>query len=176
MMRVLRVLAPRYQVSSVWHLSPAVLRSWEIEALMLDLDNTLVSWDESSPSPEVQKWVADVRRAGIRACIVSNSLSRRLRTALVHLQLPAAEGRFKPSTDKLRRAIEILGSPPARTAMVGDQVFTDVLAGNRLGVPTVLTAPLAPREPVRIRVQRGLERRLLAWLARRGLAPQTLEV
>jgi hypothetical protein len=176
MMRLLRALAPRYQVSSVCHLSPAVLRSWEIEALMLDLDNTLLPWGEASSPPEVLRWIAEVRRAGIRACIVSNNVSRRGRTASAHLQLPTAEGRFKPSTDKLRRALQILGSPPERTAMVGDQVFTDVLAGNRLGVPTVLTAPLAPREPARIRVQRGLERRLLAWLARRGLGPQMPKV
>jgi predicted HAD superfamily phosphohydrolase YqeG len=60
--------------------------------------------------------------------------------------------------------------------MVGDQIFTDILAGNRLGVPTILTAPLAPAEPSRIRMLRGLERWLLARLARHGLTPQTPQV
>jgi hypothetical protein len=60
--------------------------------------------------------------------------------------------------------------------MVGDQVLTDILAGNRLGVPTVLTAPLSPTEPARIRMLRGLERWLLARLARGGVTPQTPQV
>lgn len=176
MKRILRLFAPRYYVSGVRRLSPAVLRAWGIEALMLDLDNTLVPWGEATPPPAIRAWIAELRAAGIRACIVSNNLSVRVRTASEHLQMPVAEGRFKPSAAKLRDALRILGSPPERTAMVGDQLFTDVVAGNRLGVPTVLTAPLAPREPARIRLLRGLERRLLAWLARRGMIPLTPEV
>jgi HAD superfamily phosphatase (TIGR01668 family) len=86
------------------------------------------------------------------------------------LGLPHARGRFKPSASKLRDALAILGSAPARTAMVGDQLFTDILAGNRLGVPTVLTLPLAPQEPWRMVLMRSLERRVLAVLAHRGLA------
>lgn len=170
--RLLRVCAPRYTVASVCDLSPAVLRRWGIDALMLDLDNTLVPWGADTPPPAVRAWMAGLRDAGVPACIVSNNLSARVRAAAGALGLPAAEGRFKPSADKLRRALHILGSPPERTAMVGDQVFTDVVAGNRLGVPTVLTAPLAAYEPVRIRLLRGFERLVLRVLARGGIAPQ----
>jgi len=55
---------------------------------------------------------------------------------------------------------------------VGDQLFTDILAGNRLGVPTVLTAPLGPREPLRTRMLRRVERLVLAALAGRGIVPR----
>jgi HAD superfamily phosphatase (TIGR01668 family) len=174
--RVLRLLAPRYAADGVSRLSPAVLRAWGIDALMLDLDNTLVAWGEALPPQSVRDWVADLRRAGISACIVSNNLSNRVRAVAASLELPVADGRFKPSADKLRRALRILGSSSDRTAMVGDQIFTDILAGNRLGVPTILTAPLAPAEPSRIRMLRGLERWLLARLARQGLTPQAPQV
>jgi HAD superfamily phosphatase (TIGR01668 family) len=167
-----RWLVPRYRAESVVQLSPAVLRAWGIDALMLDLDNTLVAWGETSPSPAILEWIDDLRRAGVRLCIVSNNLSGRVQQAAAALQLPTASGRLKPSADKLRRALRILGSSPARTAMVGDQLFTDVVAGNRLGVPTILTGPLAPHEPRRIRLVRRLERRLLMWLARRGSVPE----
>jgi HAD superfamily phosphatase (TIGR01668 family) len=170
--RLLRVCAPRYMVASVCDLSPAVLRRWGIDALMLDLDNTLVPWGADTPPPTVRAWMVSLRDAGVPACVVSNNVSARVRAVAEALCLPAAEGRFKPSADKLRRALRILGSPPERTAMVGDQVFTDVVAGNRLGVPTVLTAPLAPREPGRIRLLRGFERLVLRILARWGIAPQ----
>jgi HAD superfamily phosphatase (TIGR01668 family) len=175
-MGLLRLLAPRYAVHRVVDLSPALLRAWGIEALMLDLDNTLVAWGEATPPPTVCAWVADLRRAGIGACIVSNNLSGRVGAVAALLRLPVADGRFKPSADKLRRALRILGSPPQRTAMVGDQIFTDVLAGNRLGIPTILTEPLGPREPARIRVVRRVERWLMGLMARRGLIPSGPDV
>ncbi|MDR7556499.1 MAG: YqeG family HAD IIIA-type phosphatase [Armatimonadota bacterium] len=169
MSRLWRLLAPRHRVSGVAALSPALLRAWGIDAVMLDLDNTLVPWGADAPPPDVVAWLATLRQAGIAACLVSNSLSGRVRRAARLLGLPVAAGRFKPSAAKLRRALAIMGTAPARTAMVGDQLFTDVLAGNRLGVPTILVAPLSPREPWRVRLVRALERRVLAALAARGL-------
>lgn len=167
----LRLLAPRYRVGAVYELSPPVLRAWGIEALMLDLDNTLVLWHENAPPPQVHAWVRELQRSRIPACVVTNSLSRRARIVAAALELPVAQGVFKPSRAKLRHALALLGTPREQTAMVGDQLFTDVLAGNRLGVPTVLTVPLAPRESLRTRALRVLERVVLAALVRRGLAP-----
>ncbi len=171
MSRLLRLLAPRYFVTAVLELTPVRLRTWGIEALMLDLDNTLVAWGKIDPPDEVLAWLEDLRQSGIPVCLVSNTLSRRLRAATVVLDLPAAPGRSKPSADKLRRALRILGTSAERTAMVGDQLFTDVLAGNRLGVPTVLTGPLSPYEPLRVRFVRAIERFVLRALARRGVVP-----
>ncbi|MBM3469415.1 MAG: YqeG family HAD IIIA-type phosphatase [Armatimonadetes bacterium] len=171
MSNLLRLLAPRYCVDAVFDLTPSRLRAWGIEALMLDLDNTLVAWGKSEPPEEVLAWLEDLRRSGIPVCLVSNTLSRRLRAATVALELPAAPGRSKPSADKLRRALRILGTSPDRTAMVGDQLFTDVLAGNRLGIPTILTGPLSPYEPLRVRFVRAIERFVLRALARKGVVP-----
>ncbi len=136
---------------------------------MLDLDNTLVAWGRLDPPDEVVAWLEDLRRSGVPVCLVSNTLPWRLGAASAALGLPAAPGRSKPSADKLRRALRILGTPLGRTAIAGDQLFTDVLAGNRLGVPTILAGPLSPREPLRARVVRALERLVLRALARRGV-------
>ena len=176
MMRLLRLLVPRHRVATVTHLSPAVLRKWGIDALMLDLDNTLVFWKESAAPQAVRDWIAGLRGAGIPACVVSNRLSGRARAVSAGLGLPSAAGWFKPSTHKLRQALRILGTPAGRTAMVGDQLFMDVLAGNRLGAPTILVMQLGAREPLRTRLVRPVEGWVLALLVRRGLAPQTPQV
>jgi hypothetical protein len=170
------LLAPRHRALAAFRLSPAVLRAWHLEALMLDLDNTLVAWGAHTPPDPVVRWMTELRASGTPLCLVSNSLSSRARAAAAFLELPFAEGRMKPSAAKLRHALQILGTRPDRTAMVGDQLFTDILAGNRLGVPTVLTEPLFPREPMRFHLIRAVERRLLAALSRRGLAPGAPEV
>ncbi len=173
---LLRLLAPRYRVRAVTQLSAERLRAWQIDALMLDLDNTLVQWGGSSPPAPVQEWMAGLHHRGVPACLVSNTLSDRVLRVAELLGVPYARGRFKPSASKLRHALAILGTPRDRTAMVGDQLFTDILAGNRLGVPTVLTLPLACGEPLRMIPTRRLERHVLAMLERRGLAPGAPEV
>ncbi len=168
----LRLLAPRYRVRIVTDLTPSVLRAWQIEGLMLDLDNTLVHWGEAAPPGPVGAWIDELQRARIPTCLVSNNVNRRVRTAAGLLGMPFAEGRYKPSGSKLRHALLLLGTPPQRTAMVGDQLFTDILAGNLMGVPTVLTTPLSPRESLRTRTLRIFERLVLMILARRGITPQ----
>lgn len=175
-MRALRWLVPTHRATAVHRLTPAVLRAWGVDALLLDLDNTVVAWDAVTPPPPVAAWLDEVRGAGVRLCLVSNSLSSRARGAAAHLDLPIARGRFKPSTSKLRDALRVLGVPHGRAAIVGDQLFTDILAGNRLGVRTVLTAPLSPREPWRVRVVRVVERWLLGAMVRRGLVASAPEV
>lgn len=172
MIRLLRLLAPTYRIRAVTDLTPAVLLAWQIEALMLDLDNTLVHWGAIDAPVAVRGWMEELRRAQIPACVVSNNVSRRVRAAAAALNLPFSLGGYKPGTAKLRHALALLGTEPRRTAMVGDQLFTDILAGNRLGVPTVLTAPLGPGEPLRTRLLRHVERLVLTTLAGRGITPR----
>jgi len=169
---LLRLLAPRYRVRVVTDLTPSVLRAWQIEGLMLDLDNTLVPWKGTTPPGHVGVWLEELRRSSIPACLVSNNVSERVRAAAATLALPFSLGGYKPGVSKLRYALGVLGTSPSRTAMVGDQLFTDILAGNRLGVPTVLTAPLSPREAIHTRMLRHVERLALDMLARRGITPQ----
>jgi putative phosphatase len=172
----LRWLVPTHRATAVDRLTPSVLRAWGVDALMLDLDNTVVAWGSLTPPVSVTAWIADLHRAGVRVCLVSNSLSRRAREAAARLGLPIARGRFKPSTAKLRDALRVLDVAPGRSAIVGDQLFTDILAGNRLGIRTVLTTPLSAREPIRVRVVRVVERWLLGAMVRQGLITASPEV
>jgi len=78
-------------------------------------------------------------------------------------------GILKPRRKGLAAALEMIGSESARTAMIGDQVFTDVLGGRRMGMYTILVKPMARREFVGTKVSRLFERGLLAYLRRCGM-------
>jgi hypothetical protein len=108
----------------------------------LDVDETLVPFREAAVSPALQQWVEEIRPIAT-IWLVSNNVSEyRIGSIARSLNLPYLLGAVKPSRRKLRRALEAMGLQPPQVAMVGDRLFTDVLAGNRLGLFTILVEPM----------------------------------
>jgi len=138
-----------------------------IRAAVFDLDNTLVPYGSDEVPEDIGRWLESFRACGLRGAVVSNAWPWRAGRVAARLGWPAVAGWPKPSLGRLRRAMRVLGSTPATTALVGDQLFTDVWPGNRLGLFTVLVEPLDRREFVTTRVARWLER-----LAGRGRSPE----
>ena len=127
---------------NVLALSPEILARYGIEGLVLDVDETLVPLKEKEVSPESIEWVARLKKV-VPISLVSNNLSsNRIGRIARSLDVPYILGARKPSRRKLRQAIEAMNLPVERVAMVGDRLFTDVLAGNRLGAFTILVEPI----------------------------------
>lgn len=119
-----------------------ILSQHQIKGLILDVDDTLVPLQETTVSDDLQRWV-DSLRLYLPIWLVSNNLSEnRIGAIADNLQLPYLLGAVKPSRRKLRQAMAAMGLPPQQIAMVGDRLFTDVLAGNRLGMFTILVKPM----------------------------------
>jgi HAD superfamily phosphatase (TIGR01668 family) len=72
----------------------------------------------------------------------------------------------KPFPMAFRRAMAAMGTDPASTCAIGDQVFTDMLGANWLGIRTVLVDPLCDRESPHTRLIRLIERPLRRRWAR----------
>lgn len=167
-MDVLRWLAPDEYLPSVRHVDLRRLQARGIRGLIVDLDNTLAPWRGGPPSPELVAWVAEARRLGLGVCIVSNNWGERVQAVGRVLGVPVVRGAVKPRRSAFRRALALLGTTPQETAVIGDQLFTDVLGGKRLGMYTVLVVPLSRREFVGTRLVRRLERWVLRRLQRAG--------
>lgn len=144
-------------------------RLWDrgIRALIVDLDNTLAEVDSLRVSPPIAAWVRRARDRGFRLCIASNSLPRRVRAFEEQLGVPALASAVKPRRRAFRRALARINARPRETAVIGDQLFTDVLGGNRMGMYTILINPLSRVELSHTRMIRHLERRVMAALRRR---------
>lgn len=155
------LLRPAAQAESIYEIDLRALGARGIVGLILDLDNTLVPWGAWQAAPELAPWIAAARAAGFRLCIVSNNSGARVRHIAETLGLPAVPAALKPRRTALRRALALLGTAPEGTALVGDQVFTDVLGGNRLGLHTILVRPQADREFPVTRLVRLAERLVL---------------
>ena len=165
-----RLLCPAEHVESLVSVDIEKLKERRIEAVLLDLDNTLVPWRSYDIAPEVGAWIADAARRGMKFCIVSNTrTSARLQSLAAKLDLPFVRRGTKPRRGGFREALRLLDVETAHAAVIGDQIFTDILGGNRLGLYTILVRPLHPREFVGTKISRFFERIVLGLLERRGM-------
>jgi len=129
---------------SVLNLTPDIIQQYQLKGLVLDVDETLVPITTGTASPELRQWVAEIRTF-TPLWLVSNNLSEaRIGGIARSLNLPYYLGAAKPSRRKIRAALESMNLPVHQVGMVGDRLFTDVLAGNRLGMFTILVEPIIP--------------------------------
>lgn len=167
---LLEPFRPGLRLRRVTELTPEFLADRGIRALVLDLDNTLVPWHGKKFDPEIVAWVRRVQAAGVRLCIVSNThRPRRLRELAAALGVAWVPSGGKPRRSGFQRAMQAMGAAPAETAVVGDQLLTDIWGGNRCGLLTILVDPLSPVEFIGTRmISRHVERWLLRLLGEAG--------
>jgi HAD superfamily phosphatase (TIGR01668 family) len=147
---------------SILNLTPEILQQHNLKGLVLDVDETLVPFSMAETSPELRQWVETISPT-VQVWLVSNNISQiRISRIARSLKSPYILGARKPSRRKLRQAVESMALPFEQVAMVGDRLFTDVLAGNRLGMFTILVEPMV--NPAKID-QRYLLRDFEVWLS-----------
>ena len=143
---------------SVLSLTSDIIQLYKLKGLVLDVDETLVPIKATEATEELRQWVEQTRLVAA-LWLVSNNLSdQRIGGIAKSLSLPYILGAVKPSRRKLRQAVTAMNLPVEQVAMVGDRLFTDILAGNRLGMFTILVEPIvAPGEAVRSYPVRSFE-------------------
>ncbi len=157
----LRVVRPDVHVETVADVTPALLEELGVRGVLVDLDDTLIASNADAPSPSAEAWLRSLREAGIRVVILSNGERKRVHELAERFGLPAFALVGKPFWFAFRRGLAALGTPRDASAMVGDQLFTDVLGANCAGLTSILVRPLTPGKLPHTRLARRLERRIL---------------
>ena len=129
-----------------------------IETALLDFDNTLGPDHATEPEAYSHECVKMIEEKGIRCCLVSNAKSGRSAKIAEMLNIPVVTYANKPGTSGIFRAIELMKTTPEKCVMVGDQVFTDVIAGNRAGVRTFMVEKLHKKEIWYVQLKRPFEK------------------
>jgi HAD superfamily phosphatase (TIGR01668 family) len=168
--RGLLLFCPHRMADSVLEIDVEQLKAKGIEGVILDLDNTLVRWAREELTEEILAWIDSLRKADIKFCLLSNSvLSRRVERVAAIFRCPNIRKARKPRADGFHRAMKTMNTTPATTAVIGDQMFTDILGGNRVGIYTIMVKPMSKGEFVYTRyVSRPPERFLLRLFQKRG--------
>jgi uncharacterized protein len=167
---VLKQFLPDEHVKSILEITPEHLQKLGIKGIITDLDNTLVEWDRPSATPQLIKWFEDMKRNQIQVTIVSNNRSRtRVKIFSDPLGIPFIFQAKKPMGQAFRKAISQMNLKKEETVVIGDQLLTDVLGGNRGGFHTILVVPVAQTDGFFTKFNRFVERRLLNWFRKKGM-------
>ncbi len=157
------IFYPDFLVSKVIALTPQALHTMGISALLLDVDNTLTTHNNPHPYEGVTRWIGSLQQAGIALVIVSNNSPQRVAPFAQALGVPYVANGAKPLPKGYRQAVELLGMTLAKgqVAAVGDQIFTDIIGGNLLGITTIMVTEITPERGRFFRLKRWLERRIM---------------
>ena len=154
-------LKPNIKQVRITNLEPGFLKKKGIRALILDVDNTLSTHHGQQLTEGLESWLAKMHKENIKLIILSNSKRERVEPFAAKIGLDFISMGLKPLPFRFFSAMAALGTKRKETAIVGDQIFTDVLGGNLTGITTILLDPILPETALRFRVKRKLEKAII---------------
>lgn len=144
-------LIPSHVCGSIFDIDYAALAQRGVKLVLTDLDNTLIPYSQSMPTPELRAWVEQLRKLGLTVFVLSNSRkSRRCPEFCEALGVPYLRHAGKPKAKGYRAVMERMGVMAAETVMLGDQLYTDGLGANNAGVEVFLVKPIEFGNPLRV--------------------------
>lgn len=155
------IFKPDFYLKSIMDITPGWLKSNEIDSLILDVDNTLTKHNCPEPAEGILNWLKLMKSNNIGLIIVSNNSYERVLPFAEKLGLEFISNGKKPLSVGNNKALKILGADRTKTAVVGDQVFTDVLGGKLGKIKTIMTRPIELESNPFFKFKRSLERIVL---------------
>jgi uncharacterized protein len=166
---LLKNFLPNQHVKSIFEITPESLKAKGVKGIITDLDNTLVEWDRPLATPKLVNWFEEMKKSNINVTIVSNNNENRVKAFSDPLNIPFIYEARKPLKRAFNRALKQMGLQKQETVVIGDQLLTDVLGGNRGGFHTILVVPVAKTDGVITKFNRLVERRILNWFRKKGM-------
>lgn len=159
------IFRPDHYVANVHALDLRSLQASGVRGLLLDIDNTIMARKTATVPQSSVAWIAEATSAGLSICLLSNNWHDYVHAFAAELGVPIVAKALKPFPFGFLRALRTLGLRASQCAVVGDQLFTDVLGGNLIGATTVLVVPVSASDLPHTLVLRRIERVIMAGRA-----------
>lgn len=151
------ILFPKTYIKSVKNIDIDFLNKNNIKAIILDVDNTLIDYYKNMPEG-TKEWCERLKNENIKFCIVSNSnKEQKVSNVAKTLNIPYIFFAKKPLKNGLKKAAKILKTDYENIAVVGDQIFTDVLGANRMKMYSILVEPILEKDLLITVLKRPIE-------------------
>ena len=155
------LFSPTIILKRITEITPLILKEQGVEYLLLDVDNTLSTHHGTILIDGLTGWIEATLNSGIKLMVVSNSKEKRIKPFAAKIGLPFVSLALKPLPFGYNKAVKALGADKKKTAIVGDQIFTDVLGANLYGIKSFLTRPVLLENGVSFKIRRYFEKKLL---------------
>ena len=149
-------LLPTMRIKSITGLTPQLLHAKGIRLLMLDFDNTIVPYTTNIPTAQMEEWLQLMTRADIQLCVVSNSKRDRVKKFCAKYGIDCITHAKKPFSKGIRQCLAKYGLAPSQCALAGDQIYTDTLGANAVGVRSILVEAI-DNHNIWLKLRHGLE-------------------
>lgn len=157
---------PDHIFPKITDITPDFLLEHQLTLLLADFDNTMLPYTTDLPPQELLDWIKAIKAAGITLCIVSNSRKPRVPRFCELYDVSCITGANKPGTRGVREAMRLFGAEKSHTALVGDQIYTDVLCAKLSGV-TALAVKSIHNHTIWLKLRHVLEVPFLAMAKNR---------
>lgn len=154
------LLKPDIKLHGITDITVELLNKFNIKALLLDVDNTMSTHHGKILTEGLREWIDYMHKNGIKLMVLSNSKRKRIEPFATRISLPFISLGCKPLPTGYLRGAKALGEKRKNVAIVGDQIFTDVLGGNFVGVKTILLTPIKLEDGFSFKVRRNLEKKV----------------
>ena len=133
---------PRVIIPKLTDITPELLKERKVRLLMLDFDNTILPYTSREETPELLTWIGTMKECGIELCVVSNSKKNKAPGFCERWGIGCITHSKKPFSRGIRQCLERFAADPSEAALVGDQIYTDVLGANCAGATSILVKPI----------------------------------
>lgn len=162
----MKILKPDFYFKNIFEITPDFCKKHCVKALLLDVDNTLCVFHADCADDSVIQWINEMKSKGIRLYILSNGKGDRLKKFSEYVNLPCFYMSMKPLPFKIKKAIKNMNLKNKEVAIIGDQIFTDILGGNLTGTKTVLVDYIEAENSKFFKVKRYFEKKIKSKLKR----------
>lgn len=162
--QIRNLLRPNLMIDHLFEIPLIELKKEHITGIVFDLDNTIIAWSSKEMEQTVIDWLSHLKDQGFKLCIVSNSMESRVSRIAQKLMVPYIARACKPMGHGFHIALKKLNLQSSQVAVIGDQLFTDVFGGNRMGAFTILVKPLGSQEFIMTKLTRILEKIVLKMI------------
>lgn len=160
---------PTSYVDNFTNITPARMNQLDVRAVIIDLDNTLVGYDEMDANEKVINWFKMMNDNGFKVTIVSNGKKKRVSEFADPHDIDYIFSAQKPLTKNYKKAIRLMGVPKRETIMVGDQLMTDIFGANLIGIKSILVIPVKSKDGYATLLNRKIEGIIMKYFRKKGL-------
>ena len=166
---MLKRFIPFAHAESIFEIDLSFYQKLGIKYVFADLDNTLDSYKQATPTERAVKLKNDLARLGIELIIVSNNTGARVQKYSKELGVRHFSSLFKPFSHKLKNIMKTANIKPEDVVMVGDQTVTDISCANGAKIKSVLTEKLVEEDQPTTRFNRLFDNPLRKKLRKKNL-------